>query len=410
MNQEAGTNIGSFNKSMEFMMMKRLNFLRNSLDSHNPHDTTIRMRDNASKRRDERILELWRKDQMMPSVETLISKLHQQNAKKVRNDWSDDNNGNDAESLMENDMRSIVSTEEKVGGQPSPQQLQQNSLFSSIHGQGNNTSISISGGNSIQVPADSRLKSGLDEEGTIGGSTAYPYPHESINSAAGQQEQSRGFRSTKESPMNMRATHPMRGSKNRAPNSRILDNINKKKFTTNIDDEADKIRLRNEELGKKKNMTSVEPFWQDFNSTITDICQEKEHPQGKMQRQRGPSQPAMRNKSSKKMQMHQTHTSFKMGQGSVESDHTHVAASAGSKRDKHVKLQPLNTKRTPKIDINTQVAMEQVPAGDEPQVDLNLQSEEMQVEDIVGDKETAAEQVMEESPATHEQNAEAAPE
>lgn len=77
MNQEAGTNIGSFNKSMEFMMMKRLNFLRNSLDSHNPHDTTIRMRDNAAKRRDERILELWRKDQMMPSVETLISKLHQ---------------------------------------------------------------------------------------------------------------------------------------------------------------------------------------------------------------------------------------------------------------------------------------------------------------------------------------------
>ena len=47
---------------MEFMMMKRLNFLRSSLDSHNPHETTIRMRDIAAKRRDERILELWRKD------------------------------------------------------------------------------------------------------------------------------------------------------------------------------------------------------------------------------------------------------------------------------------------------------------------------------------------------------------
>lgn len=54
---------------MEFMMMKRLNFLRSSLDSHNPHETTIRMRDIASKRRDERILELWRKDQMRPTVE-----------------------------------------------------------------------------------------------------------------------------------------------------------------------------------------------------------------------------------------------------------------------------------------------------------------------------------------------------
>lgn len=44
---QAGTDTSQFNKSMEFMMMKRLNFLRNSLDSHNPHETTLRMRDNA---------------------------------------------------------------------------------------------------------------------------------------------------------------------------------------------------------------------------------------------------------------------------------------------------------------------------------------------------------------------------
>lgn len=60
---------------MEFMMMKRLNFLLASLDSHNPHETTLRMRDNANKRRDERILELWRKDQSMPTVEQLVSKM-----------------------------------------------------------------------------------------------------------------------------------------------------------------------------------------------------------------------------------------------------------------------------------------------------------------------------------------------
>ncbi len=60
---------------MEFMMMKRLNFLRNSLDSHNPHETTIRMRDNANKKRDERILELWRKEQLKPTVEELVSKM-----------------------------------------------------------------------------------------------------------------------------------------------------------------------------------------------------------------------------------------------------------------------------------------------------------------------------------------------
>ena len=73
-----------------------------------------------------------------------------------------------------------------------------------------------------------------------------------------------------------------------------------KKFTINRDDEADKIRLRNEELSKRKNQTSVEPFWQDFNSTITDICKQKEDPSASTaaggHRARGPSQPQMRNK------------------------------------------------------------------------------------------------------------------
>ena len=88
--------------------------------------------------------------------------------------------------------------------------------------------------------------------------------------------------------MHMRSTHPIRNQKNNV--NRIVDNLNRKKFTTNIDIEADKIRLRNEELNKRKNITSVEPFWQDFNSTITDICQQKENPNAnKMGRTRGPS-------------------------------------------------------------------------------------------------------------------------
>ena len=49
-------------RSMEVMMIKRLNFLRNSLDTHNPKETTVRLRQNAARKRDERILELWRKD------------------------------------------------------------------------------------------------------------------------------------------------------------------------------------------------------------------------------------------------------------------------------------------------------------------------------------------------------------
>lgn len=41
--------------------------------------------------------------------------------------------------------------------------------------------------------------------------------------------------------------------------------MKKKKFTTNIDDEADKIRLRNEEYKVKKHESAIEPFWNDFN-------------------------------------------------------------------------------------------------------------------------------------------------
>ena len=65
----------------------------------------------------------------------------------------------------------------------------------------------------------------------------------------------------------------------------------------------------------------------------------------------------MRNTSTKKMQMHQTLNNFKMGQGSVESDKTNVM-SAVSQRERNVKLQPLTKKNTPKIDSNTQVAMD----------------------------------------------------
>ena len=85
------TGNGEFNKSMEFMMMKRLHFLRNSLESHDPHETTLRMRDNAQKKRDERIFELWSKEQMKPNVEQLVQKMLLEKQKEARNDWSDDN-------------------------------------------------------------------------------------------------------------------------------------------------------------------------------------------------------------------------------------------------------------------------------------------------------------------------------
>ena len=60
------------------MMLKRLNFLRNSLSSHNPRETTQYLRDHANKIRDERILELWKIDQEKPSVYELVQKMKQE--------------------------------------------------------------------------------------------------------------------------------------------------------------------------------------------------------------------------------------------------------------------------------------------------------------------------------------------
>ena len=87
----------------------------------------------------------------------------------------------------------------------------------------------------------------------------------------------------------MRSTHQTHKRQN---TNRLVDNLNKQKFTTNIDHDMDDKRKQNEEMSKRKNMTTVEPVWQDFNSTIEDICRQKEDPKQNMNRStRGPSQP-----------------------------------------------------------------------------------------------------------------------
>jgi hypothetical protein len=62
--------------NMDLISLKRLNFLRNSLDAHNARVTTENLRENASTKRDERILELWSKDQAKPSVRKLVEDMH----------------------------------------------------------------------------------------------------------------------------------------------------------------------------------------------------------------------------------------------------------------------------------------------------------------------------------------------
>jgi hypothetical protein len=60
---------------MEVIMMKRMNFIRNSLETHDPRDTTAHIRQEANKKRDERVLELWKKDLEAPKVSDIISKF-----------------------------------------------------------------------------------------------------------------------------------------------------------------------------------------------------------------------------------------------------------------------------------------------------------------------------------------------
>ena len=56
-------------------MMKRLHFLRNSLDAHNAAETTRRMRENADRKKDERIQQLWYRDKNNPNVEDVVNNM-----------------------------------------------------------------------------------------------------------------------------------------------------------------------------------------------------------------------------------------------------------------------------------------------------------------------------------------------
>lgn len=45
--------------SMDIMLMKRMHHIRNSLDKHDPVETTLKGRTEATRKKEERIMELW---------------------------------------------------------------------------------------------------------------------------------------------------------------------------------------------------------------------------------------------------------------------------------------------------------------------------------------------------------------
>ena len=70
-------------------MMKRMNYIRNTIDLHNPRDVTSKIRQAANVKRDERIIELWKKDLEYPKINELIEDLKKQKLKEPRNDFID---------------------------------------------------------------------------------------------------------------------------------------------------------------------------------------------------------------------------------------------------------------------------------------------------------------------------------
>lgn len=91
LNQGAQSQLGPSKKApdstMEVMMMKRMNYIRNNLDLSNPREVTNQIRLEAKKKRDERILELWKKDAEYPNIGDLIQNLKNDKNRIPRNDF-----------------------------------------------------------------------------------------------------------------------------------------------------------------------------------------------------------------------------------------------------------------------------------------------------------------------------------
>lgn len=75
------------NSSTEVMMVKRMNYIRTTLDKHDPREVTEIFRQNANNNREKRIAELWREEIVKPDVEELVRKLKLEHEQQPRNDF-----------------------------------------------------------------------------------------------------------------------------------------------------------------------------------------------------------------------------------------------------------------------------------------------------------------------------------
>ena len=59
----------------DLMLMKRMSYIRSSLDEHDPRLSTAKSREDAVKKKEERIMEIWKEEYEKPKVAEVIQKL-----------------------------------------------------------------------------------------------------------------------------------------------------------------------------------------------------------------------------------------------------------------------------------------------------------------------------------------------
>ena len=111
--------------------MKRMNYIRNNLDMSNPREVTHQIRQEAKKKRDERILELWKKDSEYPNIGDLIQSLKNDKNRVPRQDFIEVQNQLD---VSLDSMQMTEQSKEISPQRDKNEQLQENSIFSTTLG------------------------------------------------------------------------------------------------------------------------------------------------------------------------------------------------------------------------------------------------------------------------------------
>lgn len=90
-------------------MLKRLNYLKNSLESHSPRHTSNHIRLKTMQKRDNRVVDMWKREMEAPSVQDILqaykkNKPHDAVAKELQESMDEGK----MESLMDESLLAIA--------------------------------------------------------------------------------------------------------------------------------------------------------------------------------------------------------------------------------------------------------------------------------------------------------------